>query len=43
MDPNGDYVRSAWGLSYPSRSIRLTLSDSEKALIESFIEAVPPA
>lgn len=38
MDPDGDYVRTAWGLSYPSRSIRLNLTDSEKALIESLME-----
>ncbi|MGL4649313.1 MAG: hypothetical protein ACRC1H_07880 [Caldilineaceae bacterium] len=38
MDPDGDYVRTAWGLSYPSRSIRLTLSESEKALIEGLME-----
>lgn len=42
MDPDGDYVRAAWGISYPSRSIRLTLSDAEKALIESMMEPASP-
>ena len=43
MDPDGDYVRAAWGISYPARSIRLTLTDAEKALIEGQMEPAQPA
>jgi tetratricopeptide (TPR) repeat protein len=43
MDPDGDYVRTAWGLTYPSRPIRLTLTAADRSLIESLTEPPQPA